>query len=555
MSRESTEVTNKHNSPIIVNSTDIKPGNVLADFQRLRNRQVIVNGTPLKDYDEQYNEFKTLDDVRKFCNEVLLQDFTGNNKEEVTDYLMSTFHQGGYMFPISSPLSVAIVKSGYQLDSNPKSFTGVISISTTENGLQVAELYTSMRCIDLYSSAEIPYVEPDPGKEYVLDAEAVLDLDFSTFEKTSDSNNVPTVSVLTNTIAYGNSALGQSMEFNNLIMREFISSLDSALGNTSQDYEVVRDELIEMSKNEPDFYKEGKFEKMIDNISNWALQQNLDPTKANQLQIKVYELKLRLLADNARKETGKEHEIKGLHAQAEKLETAYNEKNPAILTTSFEALEQEARGPLAQQIVFSEKMAALVSKINRLNQELDKLSKQVSLSPDEQILVDSGKLLVQELKTLLNDPKLSVNEVQLLDQVAVSATHALKNPKNTQSLNDLANYAEVVSGKPSSAWKAFGAALLTFTAAALVVVGVLGAIPSGGASLALVAGGALLLTAVGTASIIHGREKGLAQAVSNFKESLSEMKAEAQSPKNTVVSDETPKDSLDEDLQPEQPRP
>jgi hypothetical protein len=111
-----------------------------------------------------------------------------------------------------------------------------------------------------------------------------------------------------------------------------------------------------------------------------------------------------------------------------------------------------------------------------------------------------------------------------------------------------------IPGNSSPAWKALGISLLTFACLALLAVGILAAIPSGGSSLLLTAISAagLAVTAgvgagvgvtglVGAGALVHGREKGLAQSVSKFKEKLSDLQ-EDKNPKEDLIN--IPKNSI-----------
>ncbi len=84
--------------------------------------------------------------------------------------------------------------------------------------------------------------------------------------------------------------------------------------------------------------------------------------------------------------------------------------------------------------------------------------------------------------------------------------------------------AQDISGKPSPGWKKLGMGLLMFACLALVVSGVLAAIPTGGSSLILAAMGAAgagaVAGAIGMTAYEHGEEKGLAKAVLDYKSAM-----------------------------------
>ncbi|MCL9683599.1 hypothetical protein [Legionella maioricensis] len=88
----------------------------------------------------------------------------------------------------------------------------------------------------------------------------------------------------------------------------------------------------------------------------------------------------------------------------------------------------------------------------------------------------------------------------------------------------LTSLAHDISGKPSPGWKRLGMGLLMFACIALIVAGVLAAIPTGGSSLILAAMGAAGAGAVagvmGMAAYEHGEERGLAKAVLDYKSAM-----------------------------------
>jgi hypothetical protein len=100
----------------------------------------------------------------------------------------------------------------------------------------------------------------------------------------------------------------------------------------------------------------------------------------------------------------------------------------------------------------------------------------------------------------------------------------LKTKENAKQLKELSHH---VSGKSSPAWKALGVGLLFLGCASLVVVGALGAIPSGGVS--VLASAIAIAGLIGSSMMIaRGSEKGLAKSVTDFKDQLKNMKKKEQ---------------------------
>lgn len=195
---------------------------------------------------------------------------------------------------------------------------------------------------------------------------------------------------------------------------------------------------------------------------------------------------------------------------------------------------------------------------------LEYLESKQTKSEKEKKLLEKGSEILKQIKAIAGDKpeQLASQNLNDLSLVLSSANKGLieshdveKSKGNAKHLASLANN---VSGKSSPGWKALGIGLLTFACAALVVAGVLAAIPSGGSSLLLAAIGVSGLTAAvgtgagiaaagitGAALISHGSEKGLAKSVSQFKEELTKMKSESQLKADKPIQEENHQDALD----------
>lgn len=151
---------------------------------------------------------------------------------------------------------------------------------------------------------------------------------------------------------------------------------------------------------------------------------------------------------------------------------------------------------------------------------------------NKQKYFDKGINVLESIKKIAgNDPRaLDSQSLTDLNSVLPHCTALLNNPdirspEAKENLRRLASLSDNISGKTPPLWKALGVGLLTFACIALVVGGVLAAIPSGGASLLLtvagVGGGLLVATAAGTAAgFFYGRETGLAKSITDFKSAL-----------------------------------
>jgi hypothetical protein len=167
--------------------------------------------------------------------------------------------------------------------------------------------------------------------------------------------------------------------------------------------------------------------------------------------------------------------------------------------------------------------------------------------------LESGEL-VQDLSKVPTP-----SSIKDLNELLKESKDILENPNHEgiqQSMGKLADLSKKVSGKASPKWKALGIALLVFGCAALVVAGVLAAIPSGGASLfATVAGiatmtsllgGGVVLTGTGIGAAVYSREKGLAKGITLFRESVADNKPPAPDPKPKNDSDSSLEEEYDD---------
>lgn len=183
-------------------------------------------------------------------------------------------------------------------------------------------------------------------------------------------------------------------------------------------------------------------------------------------------------------------------------------------------------------------VAAFINNIDCFKQTLDAFPKNTH---DEIKFHQTGVALLNNITHIIGSDlsALTTKDLSILNEVVKTATNALTNPNDAKTIKKLGELTQTVSGKSSWFWKGLGASLLAFTGAALVVAGVLGAIPTGGVSLILVAAGAAALAVAGGASVAKGREHGFAKSISMFKTHL---------PKGTTPQHKDQPASKDEDL-------
>ncbi len=178
-------------------------------------------------------------------------------------------------------------------------------------------------------------------------------------------------------------------------------------------------------------------------------------------------------------------------------------------------------------------------------------------SEKDQQFYAQGQAILASVNELAKDNTHLVRPSNLakLTQVLSLATKTLEEvddkKKTASNVEALAKLSQSVPGK-SSAWQKVGYALLAVACAALLCVGILAAIPSGGSSLLLTAIGATGLSVAAAAGVGAGvvtataatsailitenSEKGLASEISKFKNALREINKENNSNDETADS-------------------
>ena len=161
---------------------------------------ITVDGMPLKNKAQAYNNFEKKEDGRNFLEKELLGKIQPKNtKEKALKYLETVFHQGGLLCPTSSSLTakpLAVSSDGniyecrfldaYYGDLNKRD--SIISIKTTETGFEIQEItqfkqaLVSMAIINadgnkIVQSSE--RYETEEGKNAMVKAEATISVDFS----------------------------------------------------------------------------------------------------------------------------------------------------------------------------------------------------------------------------------------------------------------------------------------------------------------------------------------------------------------------------------------
>ena len=166
--------------------------NIVADWNRLEWDMVFINGVSLisilkqrfgmtDDPKQEKKPIFTLDNLKKFFNDVILSKYPSEHKDRFVDILLKSFHQGGILHPVRTGLLAALDGDGFA----PMSWEteSRINILSTRSGLVIQEICTVHKCAlsinapdDLSNKFPNSTIEPDEGQDYVLAAEATISL-------------------------------------------------------------------------------------------------------------------------------------------------------------------------------------------------------------------------------------------------------------------------------------------------------------------------------------------------------------------------------------------
>ncbi|MGC1182007.1 hypothetical protein, partial [Legionella sp.] len=137
-----------YSNSINISRANTGSANLEADWHRESNQErMTINGVAIGYYAKQYNQFASLNDVELFFEDILLKDMKPlehEKKEKIIAFLKGRFHQGGFMYPVSSPLAVGM-KEYSKADKKEIPFATVgemditINIVTTKNGFKIQE--------------------------------------------------------------------------------------------------------------------------------------------------------------------------------------------------------------------------------------------------------------------------------------------------------------------------------------------------------------------------------------------------------------------------------
>lgn len=183
----------------------------LRSAQRSKNDTVHINGQALSRWGEEYNNFNNNEDVKKFFKEVILKNLPDENKDENAEYLMKRFHQGGFLYPVSSAFSMSMKNLGLTVNDSERK--QVINIESTPSGFKVQQFTEVQSLLNPNSKNSDPRITSDKNLDYVARLQGTIALEFS------KSTGEPKVRIESNTISYGHSRLEKYLDNRSLGQR------------------------------------------------------------------------------------------------------------------------------------------------------------------------------------------------------------------------------------------------------------------------------------------------------------------------------------------------
>ncbi len=175
-----------------------------------------------------------------FFSDVILSDYLGDNKAAAVNTLLTSFHQGGLLHPVSAGMAHTLHGEGFgaSASDSPKQ----VNIQTNKKGFVVQEVYTVKKCnLEITASEELQakfedwVIEPDNGNDYVLQAQATINVSF----KNDGSLNTK---VINQGISYGSEYVEEIADQRNWLSK-LIDLLKNIFGQNSVENLAEPDEV------------------------------------------------------------------------------------------------------------------------------------------------------------------------------------------------------------------------------------------------------------------------------------------------------------------------
>jgi hypothetical protein len=219
-------------SPFVINLTPLEQvTNLLLDWCRLDEAPIYINGVSVQEilvqerklasYPVGSEMFLDLEQLKAFLKSHLLKNLPTELQNPALEVLINTLHQGNWQRPVSSAaygcidtasegkLGPVDARKNEPGDPAQKRSTHFV---TTPNGFTLQENVTQYKCIYsiLADNKAGDIVVPDPGKKYIYQAQATIDIDFR--QKVNAESRWPDIRLLNNAISFGNKAIEKMID-------------------------------------------------------------------------------------------------------------------------------------------------------------------------------------------------------------------------------------------------------------------------------------------------------------------------------------------------------
>lgn len=470
---------NERYSPVDITNPNMGDSALAGDWNRELLHPTIINGIPLTQIAKNYNNFAEVADVEKFFSEVILDKVvfsTPTDKQLAIDYLKKTFHQGGFLQPASTPLSWVMQERMTIQEwafGKQTSEEKVVPYAFASNPTKKLNIKTTSTGIEIEEIATADTLMI--GHDY-REAHPELFTDENgegIYKFTPDAGN------------------------------DYVLQTDCALKLDFTNFSETNPPVVEVDHN-------------VIKFGNKFIEDKMEPDLLfTEFKIGLNQLKQ---SENSADKNFYQQGVQLIN----QLDEAFETRDPQTLLDARKALESSLIALTENlPISFQEELNKLATSDNAADKNLYQQGEQL------QKLIQAG-IETREPKTLLE-----MRRVMEASLNALTTRH--DKVKFKENIAKLATLSQEVSGHGSPFWKHLGIGLLVFAGLALVAVGILAAIPTGGASLlaavlsavgmnATVGAGTGIagIGAMGAGFFKHGNSTGLAKAVSKFKDGLAE---------------------------------
>ena len=197
---------------VVIGDVNLNKESICVDWPRSTER-VFIDGVKLAELLEKDADGAVSEDylIQFFQDKILYKITDANVKRQAAAYLITSFHQGGWLHFLGSALVEGLSKASYGANA-----TGTLSIATADNGFALTEKVEIKSIRDMDGNE----ILPDEGSENVLSAQASVSLEFNGGTQPSR------VTITEARITFGNDSLQQELADGRNIMQWIIDALE-----------------------------------------------------------------------------------------------------------------------------------------------------------------------------------------------------------------------------------------------------------------------------------------------------------------------------------------